>query len=85
MNTYMAKGRGRAAQVVRRGRGRRCAGPSGQPGRQRSCAARTSLSIRPHVDTGDYVIVINADKVVLTGKKLDQKVYYHAQRLYRAA
>lgn len=31
----------------------------------------------PHVDTGDYVIVVNADKVVLTGKKLDQKVYYH--------
>ena len=30
----------------------------------------------PHVDTGDYVIVVNADKVVLTGKKLDQKVYY---------
>lgn len=30
----------------------------------------------PHVDTGDYVIIINADKVVLTGKKLDQKVYY---------
>jgi large subunit ribosomal protein L13 len=29
----------------------------------------------PHVDTGDYVIVINADKVVLTGKKLDQKFY----------
>ena len=31
----------------------------------------------PHVDTGDCVIVINADKVVLTGKKLDQKIYYH--------
>lgn len=31
----------------------------------------------PHVDTGDYVIVINADKVVLTGKKLDQKMYDH--------
>ena len=30
----------------------------------------------PHVDTGDYVIVINADKAVLTGKKLDQKIYY---------
>lgn len=30
----------------------------------------------PHVDTGDYVIVINADKVVLTGKKLDKKMYY---------
>ncbi len=29
----------------------------------------------PHVDTGDYVIVLNADKVVLTGKKLDQKLY----------
>ena len=31
----------------------------------------------PHVDTGDYVIIINADKVVLTGKKLEQKKYYH--------
>ncbi len=31
----------------------------------------------PHVDTGDYVIIINADKAVLTGKKLDQKIYYH--------
>ncbi|NLK63483.1 MAG: 50S ribosomal protein L13 [Tissierellia bacterium] len=29
----------------------------------------------PHVDTGDYVIVVNAEKVVLTGKKLDQKLY----------
>ena len=31
----------------------------------------------PHCDTGDHVIVIKAAKVVLTGKKLDQKVYYH--------
>lgn len=31
----------------------------------------------PHVDTGDYVIVINADKMVLTGKKLDQKTYLY--------
>ena len=31
----------------------------------------------PHVDCGDHVIIINAAKVVLTGKKLDQKVYYH--------
>lgn len=30
----------------------------------------------PHVDTGDFVIVINADKVVLTGKKLTKKMYY---------
>lgn len=31
----------------------------------------------PHLDTGDYVIVINAEKVKVTGKKLDQKIYYH--------
>jgi len=31
----------------------------------------------PHVDTGDYVIVVNAAKVVVTGKKLDQKIYYN--------
>jgi len=31
----------------------------------------------PHVDTGDYVIVINADKVVVTGHKFDKKVYRH--------
>jgi large subunit ribosomal protein L13 len=31
----------------------------------------------PHVDTGDYVIIINADKIKVTGKKLDQKIYYH--------
>ena len=31
----------------------------------------------PHIDTGDYVIVVNADKIEVTGKKLDQKVYYN--------
>ena len=31
----------------------------------------------PHVDTGDYVIVINAEKIKVTGKKMDQKIYYH--------
>ena len=30
----------------------------------------------PSLDTGDYVIIVNADKVKVTGKKLDQKVYY---------
>lgn len=30
----------------------------------------------PSIDTGDYVIVINADKIKVTGKKLDQKMYY---------
>ena len=31
----------------------------------------------PHIDTGDFVIVVNAAKIKVTGKKLDQKVYYH--------
>ncbi|MBR1860770.1 MAG: 50S ribosomal protein L13 [Lachnospiraceae bacterium] len=31
----------------------------------------------PFLDTGDYVIVVNAEKIKVTGKKLDQKVYYH--------
>ena len=30
----------------------------------------------PHIDTGDYVIITNADKIKVTGKKLEQKVYY---------
>ena len=30
----------------------------------------------PHMDTGDFVIVVNADKVKVTGRKLDQKIYY---------
>jgi len=36
----------------------------------------------PHVDTGDFVIVVNSDKAVLTGKKLDQKLYRrHTQHM----
>ncbi len=31
----------------------------------------------PHMDCGDYVIIVNADKVSVTGKKLDQKIYYN--------
>ena len=31
----------------------------------------------PHMDCGDYVIVVNASKIKVTGKKLDQKIYYH--------
>ncbi len=31
----------------------------------------------PHMDCGDHVIIINCDKIVLTGKKLEQKMYYH--------
>jgi large subunit ribosomal protein L13 len=32
----------------------------------------------PYIDMGDHVIIINADKVVLTGKKMDDKIYYHS-------
>lgn len=31
----------------------------------------------PHIDTGDYVVIINAEKIKVTGKKLDQKIYYN--------
>ena len=31
----------------------------------------------PHIDTGDFIVVINAEKIRLTGKKLDEKQYYH--------
>ena len=31
----------------------------------------------PHMDCGDYVIIVNADKIKVSGKKLDQKIYYH--------
>ena len=31
----------------------------------------------PHIDTGDYVIITNAENIKVTGKKLDQKIYYH--------
>ncbi len=51
-------------------------------GRVASEAARLlkgkhKVTYTPHVDTGDYIIIINADKAVLTGKKLDQKHMYH--------
>ena len=35
------------------------------------------VTFTPHVDCGDYVIIINADKVKLTGNKLDNKMYYN--------
>lgn len=30
----------------------------------------------PHIDSGDFVVVVNAEKIVVTGKKLDEKIYY---------
>ncbi len=40
------------------------------------CAARASRSTRAHIDTGDFVVVVNAEKVHVTGNKLEQKIYY---------
>ena len=31
----------------------------------------------PHVDTGDFIVVVNADKILMTGKKATDKIYYH--------
>ena len=38
------------------------------------------VTYTPHVDCGDYVIIVNADKVALTGNKLDGKIYYDHSR-----
>ena len=57
----------------RRGAGRR---PARLARRACGCAASTSRPTRPHVDCGDNVIVINAAKAVLTGRKVEQKIYY---------
>ena len=38
---------------------------------------KNKLTYTPHIDTGDNVIVVNADKIQVTGKKLDQKIYYN--------
>ena len=38
---------------------------------------KTKPTYTPHADCGDNVIIINCDEAVLTGKKLDQKIYYH--------
>lgn len=40
-------------------------------------AAKHKTTFTPHVDCGDFVIIVNADKAVLTGKKLTQKYYRH--------
>jgi large subunit ribosomal protein L13 len=76
MKTYMAK----AEEVKRKWY---VVDAEGKPlGRVASEVARIlrgkhKPSYTPHVDTGDHVIVLNADKVLLTGKKLDQKIYRH--------
>jgi large subunit ribosomal protein L13 len=37
---------------------------------------KTKPQYTPHIDTGDFVVVVNAEKVVVTGRKAEQKVYY---------
>ncbi len=75
MSTYMAK----PETVVRRWF---VIDAAGKPLGKTAVAAATILrgkhrpEFTPHVDCGDYVIVINAAKAVLTGKKLDKKIYY---------
>ena len=75
MSTYMAK----PETVVRRWF---VIDAAGKPLGKTAVAAATILrgkhrpEFTPHVDCGEYVIVINAAKAVLTGKKLDKKMYY---------
>jgi large subunit ribosomal protein L13 len=38
---------------------------------------KTKPTYTPHLDTGDFVVVVNAEKVTLTGKKMKDKIYYH--------
>ncbi|HEX3806071.1 MAG TPA: 50S ribosomal protein L13 [Gaiellaceae bacterium] len=37
---------------------------------------KNKATFTPHVDTGDFVVVVNAEKITVTGKKLDEKMYY---------
>ena len=76
MSTYMAK----AGQVDRKWYVLNAEGKS--LGRVAAVAAtllrgKNEPTFTPHVDCGNHVIIINADKAVLTGKKLEQKYYYH--------
>ena len=75
MSTYMAN----AATVERKWYILDAAGkPMGRTAALAADILRGKLkpTYTPHVDCGDYVIVINAEKAVLTGKKLEQKYYY---------
>ena len=51
-------------------------GPARGAGRDRGCAASTRPCSRRNLDCGDHVVVVNAEKVALTGNKLGQKTYY---------
>ena len=49
---------------------------AGWPRHRHAAARQAQADYTPHMDCGDHVVVINADKVKLTGRKLEQKIYY---------
>ena len=76
MATYMPK----AGDIVRKWYVLDAAGkPMGRVAAQAAVLLRGKHKVEfpPHADCGDHVIIINAEKAVLTGNKLDQKMYYH--------
>lgn len=76
MSTYMPK----AGDIVRKWYVLDAAGkPMGRAAAQAAVLLRGKHKVEfaPHADCGDHVIIINAEKAVLTGNKLDQKMYYH--------
>jgi large subunit ribosomal protein L13 len=81
MRTYIPKGREAEALMV--GRDWFVVDAEGQVlGRLATRVARLLIgkdkpSYTPHLDCGDHVVVINAERIKLTGNKLDQKIYYH--------
>ena len=81
MSTYVPKGR--EAEQITAGNSWFVVDASGRPlGRLAAQVARMLIGkdkpiYTPYMDCGDHVVVINANKIVLTGNKLEQKVYRH--------
>ncbi len=76
MSTYMPK----AGEIARKWYVLDAAGkPMGRVAAQAAVLLRGKHKpeFAPHVDCGDHVIIINAEKTVLTGNKINQKMYYH--------
>ena len=81
MRTYVAKGR--EAEALQEGQNWFVVDAEGQVlGRLATRVARILIgkdkpTFTPHLESGDHVIVVNAEKIKLTGNKIDQKVYRH--------
>ena len=63
--------------MVRSRRSWQAPGPHRCHRRQASARQAQGRPFTPNVDCGDFVIIVNADKAILTGRKLDEKHYYH--------